>query len=495
MDAREEAQGDDHSRRSEIGDFELEKGVIMSQFHLIAGEEPEVSLCRFVVETTYRDLPDYIVDHCKRSILDTMAVTVGGSGMEAIPELVEIIKDKGGKPESYLPFYGGKVPASEAGLAIGPMSRAMDFGDVHDEASHASEYVLAALLAASGLKEKVSGKEFITSFALGKEVLVRIGIAFRALSGSFPTGLGDGHFIFGSVTAVGSLLGLNLEEMKDAMGVVRSMAQPLDVEIYRSGTLMTRLHHGFVTQDAINACLLAKKGIKAYHKNILTGPTGYFGTARWQTYPEDLTRDLGMKWEMVDAAMKPYSACKCTHASIQALQEVMRENQLTADEIEEVTFDESSINFLTVCIPPEVKWNPQTVPECQFSLPYVVATGALGYEVLPSAYTPEAKARADVREFMKRVSAREDPGLPIYTARAHVTLKDARRFSKECLYIKGHPKNPFTVEELISKFRQCVPYSAYKLSETTVKSMLDSILSLEKVGDVVEALIVPLTPM
>lgn len=463
-------------------------------FRIIEGEEPEVSLCRFAAETTYDDLPYYIVDHCKRSVIDTMAVTIGGSAMEAIPELVSLIKDKGGKPESHIPFYGGKVPASEAGLAIGPMSRAMDYGDVHDEASHASEYILPVLLAACGLKGRTGGKEFITSFAVGKEALVRIGIAFRALSGSAPVGIGDGHFIFGSVMAAGKLLGLNLEELKQAMGIVRAMTQPLDAEMYRTGTLMTRLHHGFVSQDAINACLLVKRGITAFHKGILLGPKGYFGIAKWETYPDDLTRDLGLKWEMLNTAMKPYSACKCTHASIQALSELMQEHGFKAENIESVSFDESTINWLTVCDPVDVKWNPQTVPECQFSLPYVVATAALGYEVLPSAYSPEARARKDVREFMLKISAREDPALPIYTARAHVVLKDGRQFSKDCLYIKGHPRNPFSMPELINKFRMCVPYSAYKLEESKVQSLLDSMLNLEKIDDITAALVLPITP-
>ncbi len=463
-------------------------------FRLVEGEEPEVSLCRFVFETTYTDLPEHVIDHCKRSIVDTMAVTIGGSAMETIPELVNLIKEKGGKPESYLPFYGGKVPASEAALAIGPMSRAMDFGDVHDEASHAGEYILPVLLAACGLKKRVSGEEFIASYAVGREVLVRIGVAFRALSGSAATGIGDGHFIFGSVMAASKLLDLSLEELRHAMGVVRAMPQPLDAEMYRTGTLMTRLHHGFVSQDAINACLLVKKGVTAFHKGILLGTKGYFGLAKWETYPDDLTRDLGSKWEMLNTAMKPYSACKCTHASIQALLELMQEQRFKAEDIDQVSFDESTINWLTVCDPVAVKWNPQTVPECQFSLPYVVATAALGYKILPDAYTAEAQARKDVREFMAKISAREDPTLPIYTARAHVTLKDGRKYSRECLYIKGHPKNPFTLEELINKFRLCVLYSAYKLEEPTVQSLLCSMLNLENVADIVEALILPVTP-
>lgn len=79
-------------------------------------------------------------------------------------------------------------------------------------------------------------------------------------------------------------------------------------------------------------------------------------------------------------------------------------------------------------------------------------------------------------------------------ARAHVTLKDGRKFTKECLYIKGHPKNPFTTEELIAKYRSCLPYSAYKLSNAVADAVLDSILKLDTVDDVEKALLVPLTP-
>jgi 2-methylcitrate dehydratase PrpD len=114
---------------------------------------------------------------------------------------------------------------------------------------------------------------------------------------------------------------------------------------------------------------------------------------------------------------------------------------------------------------------------------------------LPSAYSSEAKSRKDVREFMSKISAREDATLPIYTARAHVILKNGRKYSKECLYIKGHPENPFTLPELINKFHLCVPFSAYKLSGSTVQSILDSILNLENVDDIIEALILPLTPV
>jgi len=65
-------------------DGENREMINSSMFRPIEGEEPEVSLCRFAAETTYADLPDNIIEHCKRSIIDTLAVTIGGSAMEAI---------------------------------------------------------------------------------------------------------------------------------------------------------------------------------------------------------------------------------------------------------------------------------------------------------------------------------------------------------------------------------------------------------------------------
>ena len=62
-----------------------------------------------------------------------MAVIIGGSGLEGVSQIVKYIKDKGGTPESLMPFYGGKVPAPEAALALGTMARAMDLGPVHEE--------------------------------------------------------------------------------------------------------------------------------------------------------------------------------------------------------------------------------------------------------------------------------------------------------------------------------------------------------------------------
>ena len=199
----------------------------MPKFVSMGQEDPMSTLCRMVIDTKYEDLPSNVVNHAKQYILDTMAVTIGGSAMEGIPAVVDLVKSRGGKPESTIPFYGGKVPASEAGLAIGPMARAMDLGDV---------------------------------------------------------------------AAGGKLLGLSLDELENAEGIARTMTQPHDQAMYRPAKLIVRVHHGFVCQDAINACLLAKRGITGTRQEVLAGSRGYLGFAKWETDVAALTKRLGEEY-------------------------------------------------------------------------------------------------------------------------------------------------------------------------------------------------------
>jgi 2-methylcitrate dehydratase PrpD len=466
----------------------------MGEVVVLDKDKPMRSLCKMAVATKFEDLPSEVVRYAKHSIFDTVAVTIGGSAMEGIPEVVNMVKEKGGKPETILPFYGGKVPASEAGFAIGPMSRAMDFGQVHTEAGHCSEFIVPALLAATGLKNKVTGKSFITSFVVGQEMLLRIGTAYKAISHGGPAGRGSGHSIFGAVASVGKLIGLSLEELENAEGIARCMTQPHDIALASPASLMLRIHHGFICQDAINACLLARRGITGPRQEVLTGLRGYLGFAKWDTDPGILTEGLGKNWEMLNVSMKRYSSCMYTHSAIGGILDQMKKYNFKTDAIANIEVEMSIQSLPLVVLPKEMKWNPQSAPECQFSLPYTLATAAFSKDVFLDSYTPQAMARKDVRKLMTRISAKEAPDLSAFAARLNTTLRNGEQYSDEYLEVKGHPQNPFTDQELIEKFKKCVPYSAYKLTPTAVDSIIKGLMNLEEVDDIVGTLLLPLTP-
>ena len=468
----------------------------MQLFQRMGDEDPMETLCRMVVETRYDFIPQETLNFAKKQILDIIGVTVGGSKMDGVPQVVDLVKEQGGKPESHLPFYGGKVPASMAAFALAPMSRAMDMGDTHYEAGHGAEYTLPAMLAATGLKQQVTGKEFLTAFILAQELEIRIGLGYKFKSLELPAGSNGGHYIFGPVAAVGKLLGYSLNELMNAQGIAKGMTQPHDSSMYNEGALMIRFHHGFIAQDAINACLLTKRGITGAVKEILDGPRGYYAlfARKGGVDVSVVTKGLGEIWEMTKTSMKAHTACKCSHTGIDGILEQMNQHQFKVQDIDRIHLGVGAVNWNVIAIPQSEKWRPVTVPQCQFSLPYAIATVVHDGGIFLDAYTVEARERANVREFMTRISAELDKNLDPLGTRVTTYLKNGKTVSGEYAIEKGHPKNPLSVEEVKEKFRKCVPYAATPLSSEKVEKVIANVLNLEGIDDVVRDIILPLVP-
>jgi 2-methylcitrate dehydratase PrpD len=172
----------------------------------------------------------------------------------------------------------------------------------------------------------------------------------------------------------------------------------------------------------------------------------------------------------------------------------MEEHSFEVEDIAAIDIDVSPVIWTAVCTPKEERWNPQTVPECQFSLPYAVATAAFDKNVFLNSYSEEARAREDVRELMTRISAKQDPGLSSFAARLNIKLESGSKYSGEYINTKGHPDKPFTEMELIDRFKKYTPYSAFKLSDGAVDSLINAILNLENIDDVAGSLLGPVTP-
>ena len=74
----------------------------MPKFVSIGQEDPMNTLCRMVSDTNYGDLPSSVINYAKHSILDTIAIIIGGSAMEGIPAVVDLVKERGGQLESII---------------------------------------------------------------------------------------------------------------------------------------------------------------------------------------------------------------------------------------------------------------------------------------------------------------------------------------------------------------------------------------------------------
>jgi len=469
----------------------------MAEQHNVDKEQEQMDrLYHWILESEYEDFPAELVSYSKMLVLDVLGCIIGGSKEEAIPEVVSFVQEHGGTKESYLPIYGGQYSAAMVGFALGSMARSLDFGDVHMQGSHTSEYVFPTLLAATGLKNKVTGLDFLNAFIIGNEVLIRMGIASNWKAAIINQVYRGGHFIFGVIAAVAKLLGLNQKELNNAMGMAIGKIQPHHTPlILKYPSHMVRLHHGFIAQDAINICLLAKKGLTG-PGNVILGEGGFLDRfPKAMRNPDAVTKKLGKIWHLLETSMKPYPACKCTHTGIEALLLLMKEYKFSAKEIASIHVKESSFSYSIVCVPEDRVYQPDTKPESQFSLPYVLSIAALNQNVWLDSYTPELRNRADVKDMMSKITFEKDSSLPNIASVVSVKLNNGNEYKKEIIYPKGdRVHNPISREELLEKFHRLLSNSAKPITDNVAKLIIDAIDNIEKVIDVEKEIILPLIP-
>jgi len=469
----------------------------MAEQHNVSKEQEQMDrLYKWILDTKYKDFPAELVSYAKMLMLDVLGCIIGGSKEEAIPEIVNFVQEHGGAKESYLPIYGGQYSAAMVGFALGSMARSLDFGDVHMQGSHTSEYVFPTLLAATGLKNKVTGLDLLNAFIIGNEVLIRMGIASNWKTAIINKVYRGGHFIFGVIAAVAKLLDLNQKELNNAMGMAIGKIQPHHTPlILKHPSHMVRLHHGFIAQDAINICLLAKKGLTG-PGNVILGEDGFLDRfPQSMRNPDALTKELGRTWHLLETSMKPYPACKCTHTAIEVLLSLIQEHKFYAQDIASIHVKESSFNYSIVCVPEDKVYQPSTKPESQFSLPYVLSITALNQSVWLDSYTPELRNQQDVKDMMNKITFEKDDNLPDIAAVVTVKLNNGNEYTKEIIYPKGDRiNNPISRRELLEKFHRLLSNSAYSISNDVAKSIINSIDNIEKVIDVEKEIILPLVP-
>jgi 2-methylcitrate dehydratase PrpD len=133
-----------------------------------------------VATARYEDIPEPVIDLAKRAILDTLAVTIAGSGWEVSPAIAEQVAEWGGAPQATVLVHGYKVSAPMAAFANGVMARAIDMGDVHETGGHVTEWNVPAMLSVLGIAGgPVSGKDFLAAYVTGAEVGVRASAALN----------------------------------------------------------------------------------------------------------------------------------------------------------------------------------------------------------------------------------------------------------------------------------------------------------------------------
>jgi 2-methylcitrate dehydratase PrpD len=439
-------------------------------------KEGEMDITRKLVDfcqgINYGDLPSEVIDRTKYLALDYLGVASRGSIEESTKPMYGMVEDLGLDPKGGVIIGTGmRAPYQYAALANGTSAHSLELDDVHNEASlHPGVAVFPAAFAASEMVG-AGGKKFIEGAVAGYEVTVRLGKALTPSGhygrGFHPTGTCG---VFGAAVTASKILGLDDAQMVSAMGIAGSQAAG-SMEFLAEGAWTKRFHPGWAAHSGLIAAFLAKRGFKG-PSTILEGRDGFLHGYSGSSDPGKILEGLGDSYHVVTTSIKPHACCRYKQAPIDSILEIMGKNRLKSDEVERVTLGILKTGFPIVVTPEESKYNPRSVVDAQFSMPFGAAVAVLYGKASLDEYTLEKLNSPRVREMMQKVSCVEDPGLDkVYPkqwpATAEIATRDGKSYSAKIDHPKGDPENPLAREELIDKVSGLAShiYSAAHLNE------------------------------
>lgn len=443
-------------------------------------------IARHITQTTYGQLPETTVAATKASLLDAlgvmMAATTLGEGTQAFADLAI---DTGGRAESVLIGRGRRVPMLMAALANGALAHAVDFEDGHDAAPvhpNAAQIPAAlALVQGSGIDD---GRTLLAALAIGCDLGCRLGLALRTDPASLgwypPPILGA----FGALAACAKLIGLDERQIVDAMSLLLCSTTCSGEIKYAPRSEMRAVRDAFPAQAALQAVLLAKRGVSGFDAP-LEGKAGLFAMYARGDYDRDTLIDhLGTRFEGDRLTFKAWPSCRGTHAFIEGALAIRAELGGALTSVDSIDLVGHPVMRM-LDEPHAAKRAPATAIDGKFSAPYCVATAWLDGEVTLSSFTPSARGRPDVAALADRVTFSVlDEAEPHAIAGGGVTIRliDGRvltRFTAEPL---GHPANPIGSEALAAKFRHCAALAAVPPDPAKCDRIVEAIADLDRPG-------------
>lgn len=442
-----------------------------------------------IAKVTYKDLPKDAIDVARKSILDTIGVMWGASGMApGVKNLVKVMDELGGNPQATIIGFGKKTAVHNAALTNGAMGHCLDYDDLHHATRvHPSTSLMPAALATAEYKKK-SGKDLITAVAVAADTSTRIGLAVKWRLPWHMSPL-TGHF--SATAASGKLLGLTPDQIADAFGIALCQAAGSMELRWGVGSDIGGMYAAFPAKAGVISALMAGNNISGI-KNAFEAKAGFFNLYFEGQYNRDiLFADLGKRFEGVNTGFKPWPACAHTHPHIEACLTLMKDNNIKASDIAGmVAYVGDYTKYL--CEPIEGRRKPQTTLDAKFSIPFTVAVAATKGTVKLEHYTAQGLKDPEVLAMSAKIDYKLDPknnlSMAIPPGGLDITTKAGKTFHLDVVHPYGHPEKPLTQELLLNKFRDCARYAINPPPAERVEKAIKMLVDLENVGNVADIL-------
>ena len=456
------------------------------------------TLAAFTSDTTFSDIPDVVVEECKRALLDSVGCALGGVAHPKGRIGVEYGTIMGGASgDATIIGTANRTSIFGAAFANGELINALDFDAVLPP-GHVSPYVIPGALAV-GESRHAPGTELIAALAVSHEMSFRFGRSMdwtrdtKDGEVSVSAVLGYTSTVFGATAAVGRMRGLSSDVVANALGIAGSISPVNSHRSWMNHAPSSTIKYtmaGALAQTALTSAYMAELGHRGDIQVLDDAEYGYprfIGTKRWA--PENLTEELGSDWRFPAAnSFKPYPHCRVMHALFDALIDLMEEHDLKPDEIDAMRAWGEGWIMLPVWLNNSI----EHVHDAQFSVDHGLAVAAQRIPPGPAWQDPAVVFSPSVLELMDKITFDTHPdfvnAINIHPASRPSRIEiDARgtTFVAERQFPKGSPSpDPssfMTTDELVEKFQV---NAAMVLPRSQADEAVAAILDLEKADDV-----------
>ncbi|UBQ43812.1 MmgE/PrpD family protein [Comamonas thiooxydans] len=418
-------------------------------------------------------LPDEVVHHAKRAVIDWYASLFPGLAAAPLAQLEQVLAEDLDHGRARL-GNGRTATARAAALYNGTAAHAAEVDDsFRDAMYHPGAATIAAALAVSQ-DAGVSGLDFLRALVLGYEVSTRIGVVMGRPHYRFWHNTGTVG-TFGAAAASAGVLGLRARPFAHALATAATFAAGLQ-QAFRMDSMSKPLHAGRAAEGGLLAAQMAARGVTG-SLDVLDGKSGLGQAMSNGPDWSQVGATLGSDFHITRLTFKNHIGCGHTFAAIDGALELREKHGLHAEDIAHVRVDTYRPALDIACYE-----KPASANEARFSLRYVVATALTRGSVRLAAYEPAQLEDARVRELMTRIEPRVDPVIDAAfpgqrSARVEITTRSGATLVHLQPNRKGDPELPLSDAELTSKFLELAePVKGI----TGAKNLLAQLWALER---------------
>lgn len=419
------------------------------------------NLAAFAAGLAHERIPAEVREAALWHVVDSIGVSLAGANpREESGQVVQRLAERWRARAGATVLGVGTLCRPElAALLNGATGQALEMDDKHGSSlARPGSTVIPAVLAVAEVND-LTIADVVKAVTVGYEVMIRLGFVAgeRFLERGYHTSSLLGTF--GTVAAIGTLLGSSREIIENAFGIAGTLASGIQ-EATRTGSTSKILHGGWGAHSGILAHDLAAAGITG-PESVFEGKFGFFRCFLTPIEGElDFARAaeaLGDRWYLPETAYKPYPCCQLLHAFIEGGKQILRDFEregISPDQIERISCQLAEPGLTLVTEPKDRKAAPSHPHEARFSLPFTIATTLLHGEVDVDSFRRERLRDPAIRRLAALVVSSEDPDsdYPQHCPAILEVTASGRIFRRHVRFHPGSPEVPLSRDDVLDKF-------------------------------------------